>query len=636
MRFLWIFLSAALLLLVAVPATAQEVIRNFVSDVAIAPDGELTVRETITVNAEGNQIRRGILRDFPTIYTRPDGTRVRVGFEVLKVMRDGRDEPYAIESMSNGKRIRIGDKDVFLELGEHTYDIFYNTDRQIGFFDNYDELYWNATGNGWSFPILNATAIIRLPAGAEIKQHSVYTGAFGDNGSDAEVMQASGDIFAARSTRALGEGEGLTVAVAWQKGIVVPPTAGELRTSWILDNLGFFGLIATLLFVPFYYLYAWFKVGRDPPEGNIFPLFKPPEGLGPAGVRYVREQGFDDKAFAAAVVGLAVKGRATVSENGGTFSIEKIRTAGKEQLTRSESALFSGLPSNTLVLKQTNHSAVEVARSSLKSALNDEYDGVMFLRNIGWFAVGFAISLVGLVISGFLMPEGEGAIVLFTTLFSSVWWGVILVVGYATVKGVISSASIWTRIRSLMGLVFLIPFVGAGIAVPVLTWFAEGMSPAMKWFIAGCIALAGFNFMFFWLLRAPTPSGRKVLDQIEGFRMYMTTAEEERLKVLNPPEKTPELFERYLPYAMALDCENEWSDKFTAILAAAAAAGAATSAGNWYHGSNSFGSRDFTDSIGSNLASSISSAATPPGSSSGSSGGGFSGGGGGGGGGSGW
>jgi hypothetical protein len=96
MRFLRIFLSALLLFVaVAVSAAAQEVIRNFVSDVTIAPDGELTVRETITVNAEGNQIRRGILRDFPTTYTRPDGTRVRVGFEVLKVMRDGRDEPYA-------------------------------------------------------------------------------------------------------------------------------------------------------------------------------------------------------------------------------------------------------------------------------------------------------------------------------------------------------------------------------------------------------------------------------------------------------------------------------------------------------------------------------------------------------------
>jgi len=108
--------------------------------------------------------------------------------------------------------------------------------------------------------------------------------------------------------------------------------------------------------------------------------------------------------------------------------------------------------------------------------------------------------------------------------------------------------------------------------------------------------------------------------------------------VLNPPEKTPELFERYLPYALALDCENEWNAKFTAVLAAAAAAGAA--APIWYSGSNwDYGrTGGFTDSLGRGLASSAASAATAPGSTSGSGGGGggFSGGGGGGGGGGGW
>jgi uncharacterized membrane protein YgcG len=128
-----------------------------------------------------------------------------------------------------------------------------------------------------------------------------------------------------------------------------------------------------------------------------------------------------------------------------------------------------------------------------------------------------------------------------------------------------------------------------------------------------------------------------LLDQIEGFRLYLSTAEEERLKVLHPPEKTPELFERYLPYALALDCENEWNAKFATELAAAAAAGAAA-APAWYSGRHWDAGRTggFTDSLGRSLASSAAAAATAPGRSSGSGGGGFSGGGGGGGGGGGW
>ncbi len=59
------------------------------------------------------------------------------------------------------------------------------------------------------------------------------------------------------------------------------------------------------------------------------------------------------------------------------------------------------------------------------------------------------------------------------------------------------------------------------------------------------------------------------MDQIEGFREYLGVAEEDRLNALNPPEKTPELFERFLPYAVALDCQNAWAAKFAGVLAAA-------------------------------------------------------------------
>jgi uncharacterized membrane protein len=189
-----------------------------------------------------------------------------------------------------------------------------------------------------------------------------------------------------------------------------------------------------------------------------------------------------------------------------------------------------------------------------------------------------------------------------------------------------------SKAGSVFKFLFLIPFVIAGVAGPGLTLAGMG-SPGLYTLVAGAVLLALLNVLFFWLLKAPTIAGRKLLDQLEGFRMYLTTAEEERLKVLNPPEKTPELFERFLPYALALNCENEWNAKFTAILAAAAIAAPAWYAGtHWDNGRTT----SFTDSLGSTLASSTASASTSPGSSSGSGGGGSSGGGGGGGGGGGW
>lgn len=630
------WLAAVLCLLCALgqPAAAEEVIRNFVSDVTVGSDGSVTVRETLTFNVEGRQINHGIKRDFPTSYIDRYGQQVQVGFDVVGVERDGREEPYSKTYISNGVQLKIGSADVYLENGQHTYKIIYRTTRQIGFFDTFDELYWNATGNGWTFPIEHAQAIVRLPDGAQIGNTSLYTGRQGVAGKDARVTSAGGNRFSAETTRRLEAGEGFTIAVAWQKGIVAPPSEAQKRLWWVEDNLGYFLLGLTLFSVAAYYLWAWNRVGRDPPGGQIIPLFHPPQGLGPAGVRYIWKQGFDNEAFAAAVVGLAVKKRVVIEDDDGDYAITK-GGQGTELLTRTEQQLLKALPSGTLRLKRGSHTAVNSARTAISSALSDEFAGTMFLRNLKWFVMGAIFSAIGLIVSGFMMPSGEGAVVAFTAIFSTVWWGVILTVGWAMAQGV-RSGSVWVKLKSLFMMLFLVPFVLGGVAVPTFTILGSGASWPMIFFIVVAVALGLFNLLFYWLLKAPTEKGRAVLDQIEGFRMYMTTAEEERLKILNPPEKTPELFERYLPYAMALDCENEWNAKFAAVLAAAAAAGAASAASpSWYHGNN-WSSGGFSRDLGSSLASSISSASVAPGSSSGSGGGGFSGGGGGGGGGSGW
>ncbi|HET9397358.1 MAG TPA: hypothetical protein VFO45_00915, partial [Sphingomicrobium sp.] len=152
--------------------------------------------------------------------------------------------------------------------------------------------------------------------------------------------------------------------------------------------------------------------------------------------------------------------------------------------------------------------------------------------------------------------------------------------------------------------------------------------------------LIGLPFVIssFWWMSAPTKEGRGVLDRIAGFKQYLSITEQDRLDRMQAPKDTLQLFERYLPYAIALGVENRWADRYTGLLAAAAAAPGASQTFAWYSGSSSpwNDTGGFVDSLGTSLASTISSASTAPGSSSGSGGGGFSGGGGGGGGGGGW
>ncbi|MEP1599564.1 MAG: DUF2207 domain-containing protein, partial [Hyphomonas sp.] len=152
-RTLILCLTACLVSLVAV---TEERIDSFDVAITVETDGDIKVSETIQVMSEGVRIRRGIFRDLPRYYADDagqPGDKLPYRYDVKRVTRDGRREPYTVEKDGNAFRIRIGDADVFLERGSHTYEIEYEVKNQIRYFDDHDELYWNVTGNYWLFPI---------------------------------------------------------------------------------------------------------------------------------------------------------------------------------------------------------------------------------------------------------------------------------------------------------------------------------------------------------------------------------------------------------------------------------------------------------------------------------------------------
>jgi hypothetical protein len=156
----------------------SERILSFDSAVTVNKDSSLSVTETITVNCIGDQIRHGIYREFPTRYKDRSGNAYNVDFVVTSVSRDGKPESYHLQRSFNGTKVYIGQKDVLLEPGKYTYILRYTTNRQLGFFKDFDELYWNVTGNQWVFPIDIARVTIMLPrdAGDRLRAHGGYTG----------------------------------------------------------------------------------------------------------------------------------------------------------------------------------------------------------------------------------------------------------------------------------------------------------------------------------------------------------------------------------------------------------------------------------------------------------------------------
>jgi len=76
------------------------------------------------------------------------------------------------------------------------------------------------------------------------------------------------------------------------------------------------------------------------------------------------------------------------------------------------------------------------------------------------------------------------------------------------------------------------------------------------------IAMAVVDVVYGHIMPSWTPRGRQAADDADGFALYLKVAEQERMHWFNPPATTPELLERYLPYALALGVQQEWAEQF--------------------------------------------------------------------------
>ena len=429
-------LALAFALIVGVfsaPALAAETIDSFSSVVVVRPDGVLEVTETITVAAEGDQIRHGIYRDFPLTFTDADGHSHRVSFTIGAITRDGKPEPWHKASNQDGIRIYIGDGNVVLDPGKYTYSIRYETGRQIRFFPDHTELFWNVTGNDWVFPILKTTALFTLPDHQSPTRWTAYTGRYGERGNAYDGTLTSDNRLQVATTRTLGAGEGLSVVLEIPKGLVLPPSGAQAFTYWFLDNrhlvFGGAGLVGVLIF----YLLAWHAVGRDPPKGTIIPLFHAPPGISPTLAGYIRDYGWKGgwRKFTAAALSLAVRGFIVFNNSGEDIVFTRTKLARpQEKLPPGENSLLKWVEDKggKVTINKDNGKSLQTEFAAFKSSVENESRNRFFRRNLGYFIIGLALTAASIAAVLFWGGLGESAIgLLFGTIFVGVWLGAFIV-----------------------------------------------------------------------------------------------------------------------------------------------------------------------------------------------------------------
>lgn len=643
---------ALFLLIGATAASAAELITNFDQAIALHRDGSMRVVETIAVNAEGRAIRRGIFRDFPLTFIDANGGKVEVDFKVVSVERDGQPEDWHSERIQGGVRIYIGKADQILNPGPHTFRITYDTDRQFRYFADHDELYWNVTGNGWQFPILRARAVVTLPDGVEPGQLAYFTGLLGAKEQNASAS-TQGKTVTFVTTQPLAKAEGMTIAIRLAKGAIEPPSISRQWTWFLRDHLDTCIAIGGLILLFAYYMRSWITVGRDPAPGVMVPRWDPPDGISPALVNYIDNRGFARSgwtALSATAIDLAVRGYVILDDLKDKVVIRPAGKAAGNELGAGEKVLMQAVgPFSPLVIGKENGEAVQQLGSKFRSAIERDHRDEYYKANALYIIGGVALSvliLASIIIFGrlhenavplILMP---GFLSVFVTIFASI-------IGRRFRR---HNAGLGQRILSVLIFAFfgfiLVSALVNGFAPTVVPLWEAGLLPL----VAGIVGIFALNVVFYFLMGAPTPLGRKMMDGIEGLRQYLTLAERDRMNMQGTPQMSPQHFEKLLPYAVALGVEKPWSSAFETWLATAA--GAAVAAGYapvWFSGDFSPGNiggtiGDFSSSMASTIASTIpapvsNSSSAFSGSSGGggfSGGGGSSGGGGGGGGGGGW
>lgn len=635
----------ALLSLCLLPlwAAAAEVIEDFAVTLQVQPDASLLVTERITVQAEGEQIRRGIYRDLPVSYGMPLGLQKSGPISLLGVTRDGQAENVTTERNGAWVRYYIGSADHLLQPGRYQYELRYRVERQLLHHSTTDELYWNVTGNEWVFPILQASVEVKLPPGAQIGQLAAYTGAHGEQGKAFEVLEQRDDYLRLVTTQTLPAYNGLTVAVDWPAGLVARPGVAQRLGSLLLDNLGLCLGALLLVGLVIFYLRAWDRVGRDPEKGLIIPLFEAPRGMSAVQAGYLWHRGLkgryqDARAFSVWLTDMAIRKHLHIEDKprGGGFTLARGAGA-REDFRESDRELRKRLfPANkegiALAIGSDYEPRLADAVAGLKTQLQTQ-GKAWFSNNRGIWTWGLVWALVAclvMVLTG-ARSEDDVAVGLAGVVFTLGFGVPSLFVLYMAWH----QPSLGKQIGlGLAGLMFVWP-------VPVGLWMLSDAAsvPALLLLCVYVLVVV----LFYYLLPAPSIEGRRLLDQLEGYRDYLQLAESDALALAgNAPAMSIALYEKHLPYAMALGVEDKWSARFSAALANGLIDPAQRDyQPDWYHSRSSFSTPlAMSTALAAGLSSATALASSPPSSSSsdggGSSGGGSSGGGGGGGGGGGW
>ena len=501
-----ICLAAFLAVLPAFAAVRQLVIQHFDDEVVVSEDGTIDVTETIEARFSGENWH-GLYRMIPTEYTNPEGLNYSLLIDHITVTdSDGHSLKY--DQSREGRYTKFKIYIPNADDSTHTVILHYRVLDAIRFFEDHDELYWNVTGNDWEVPIEFASAHIALPAGVTGLHAVAYTGATGSRVQDA-VVEVHDNFVDIHTTRPLSFHQGLTAVIGFDKNFVHQPSGAAKFVQFLRSN--------TPLLIPigvfFVMFWLWWTRGRGPEHQAIAVQYEPPDKLTPGECGTLVDNEAAMRDITATLVDLAVKGYLTIEQRDESHLLGLSHS--KEyifHLKKSPAEWTSARAHEQQMLAALfgNGAITDVKLSDLQNHFYTQIPGIRDSIFEALMTDNYYLHRPDTVRQGYI---GAG-----------------LAIGFLTVAGNVVLAR------------------ATGIASA--TWIIAG--------IATGLVICGFGYF----MSARTVTGQRALEKVLGFEDFLGRTQKDQIDRL---QTTPELFEKYLPYAMALHVEKKWVQVFSGI-----------------------------------------------------------------------
>ena len=499
------------------PVSATESVQKFHSKIHVRQDGSILVIEKITVHSDRLRIKRGISRYLP----KTKG----VNYTVLSVKRDGKKEPYSVSSYSKPFFTINTGNDTFLPYdGSYEYEITYTASNVILSFKDYDEIYWNVTGNEWDLPIKHASASVHLPDGATVLRHAGYIGEKGDKKASFYIPEQK--IFL--TPRPLKKGEGLTVAVGFDKGFVTVTHELSVTEKYALYAIA-------LLFS--YMAVTWFLFGRDPKEDVIFPRFRGPSGLTPALAGWIYSYGHNKEGcLAAALLQGGMSGFLEIKYNDGLLKVTKVRDA-----QTGEEKTFEHYLTFPLIVVDKYSAKLERFMMDFSDFLEQKAQEKYFTSNTLMVFLGGVLALALTTGLCFFAESPFLSVILGVYLAAFIPLGKRCLKGFVTKR--IPRVSFWGLV--LLSFNFFFSTYEAIFDFP-------DVKIVLLFYFLSIFALIVYSYA---IIR-PTYEGMRIIAHLDGIKMFLEAVEPTR-----PEEIDFNKMEALMPYAFLLGLEKKWEEK---------------------------------------------------------------------------